>query len=114
MATQMVEEEEGEGESGGMEKVISDKKFEDIPGPQNIVRCPPIEWGKYRVVGEALDKLHEEERRRPGGERAVEDVAGARVRVPEAVIAAPYDAFLDRLGEEGMRTRRRTREGSGA
>ncbi|KAI2638177.1 hypothetical protein GGS21DRAFT_458697 [Xylaria nigripes] len=36
-----------------------------LPKPQNIVRCPPINWSQYAVVGESLDKLHNEQLRRP-------------------------------------------------
>ncbi|KAI1423973.1 hypothetical protein F5Y12DRAFT_501368 [Xylaria sp. FL1777] len=36
-----------------------------IPKPQNIVRCPPINWSQYAVVGESLDKLHNEQVQRP-------------------------------------------------
>lgn len=39
--------------------------FPRIPQPQNVVRMPAINWAKYHVVGESLDKLHEEQRRRP-------------------------------------------------
>lgn len=39
----------------------------DLPKPQEIFRCPPIEWEKYRVLGAPLDKLVEEQQqqRRP-------------------------------------------------
>ncbi|KAI0200097.1 hypothetical protein F4808DRAFT_430560 [Astrocystis sublimbata] len=36
-----------------------------IPKPQNVVRCPPINWSQYAVVGESLDKLHNDQLRRP-------------------------------------------------
>lgn len=36
-----------------------------IPKPQNVVRCPPINWSQYAVVGESLDKLHDEQVRYP-------------------------------------------------
>ncbi|KAI8632091.1 hypothetical protein F5Y19DRAFT_493003 [Xylariaceae sp. FL1651] len=36
-----------------------------IPKPQNIVRCPPINWSQYAVVGESLDRLHNEQVMRP-------------------------------------------------
>ncbi|KAI1810784.1 hypothetical protein GGS20DRAFT_565976 [Poronia punctata] len=41
------------------------KPWESIPKPQNIVRCPPINWSQYAVVGESLDKLHNEQVMRP-------------------------------------------------
>ncbi|KAI3334822.1 hypothetical protein F4824DRAFT_467347 [Ustulina deusta] len=36
-----------------------------IPKPQAIFRCPPINWSQYAVVGESLDKLHQEQVRSP-------------------------------------------------
>ena len=41
------------------------QQWEPIPKPQNIVRCPPINWSQYAVVGESLEKLHNEQIRRP-------------------------------------------------
>ena len=41
------------------------KPWASIPKPQNIVRCPPINWSQYAVVGESLDKLHNEQIMRP-------------------------------------------------
>ncbi|KAL2122469.1 hypothetical protein VTJ04DRAFT_2924 [Mycothermus thermophilus] len=32
-----------------------------LPKPQTIVRCPPINWAQYGVVGESFDKLHAEQ-----------------------------------------------------
>lgn len=78
-------------------------KFENIPGPQKIVRMPPINWAKYHIVGESLDKLHEEQRKRPtpGQPRRNEDLS----RAPEHVIAAPYNPWTDKVAEPYMRTR---------
>ncbi|KAJ8071301.1 hypothetical protein OCU04_001636 [Sclerotinia nivalis] len=42
-----------------------DAKWEKLPMPQNIVRCPPVNWAKYGVIGESLDRLHEDQIRRP-------------------------------------------------
>ncbi|EPE05451.1 hypothetical protein F503_02190 [Ophiostoma piceae UAMH 11346] len=36
-----------------------------LPKPQNVVRMPHINWNKYAVVGEGLEKLHAEQIRRP-------------------------------------------------
>ena len=62
----------------------------EIPSAQNVVRMPPINWAKYHIVGESLDRLHKEQKFRP------------TARVPEstrkeAEIAAPYDPFVDKL-----------------
>lgn len=84
------------------EKTSGDSDFGKIPFPQNVVRCPPINWAKYHIVGASLDKLHEEQRRRPsaGEPRRGEPPQ----RAPEHVVAAPYRPFVDKL-EPAMRTR---------
>jgi hypothetical protein len=80
-------------------------KFSPIPTPQNVIRCPPINWAKYHVVGESLDKLHEEQRRRPTQGEPQRDGTGHGVpRAPVSVVAAPYRPFVDRVAEP-MRTR---------
>ncbi|KAI9776575.1 MAG: hypothetical protein M1839_009479 [Geoglossum umbratile] len=80
-------------------------KFSPIPTPQNVVRCPPINWAKYHIVGESLDKLHEEQRRRPTQGEPQRDNTGRGVsRAPVSVVAAPYRPFVDRVAEP-MRTR---------
>ncbi|KAA8573555.1 hypothetical protein MFRU_001g04750 [Monilinia fructicola] len=43
----------------------ADAKWEKLPTPQSIVRCPPVNWAKYGVVGESLDRLHQDQIRRP-------------------------------------------------
>ncbi|KAL2134758.1 hypothetical protein VTI74DRAFT_10914 [Chaetomium olivicolor] len=35
--------------------------WQSLPKPQTIVRCPPINWSQYGVVGSSLDKLHAEQ-----------------------------------------------------
>lgn len=32
-----------------------------LPKPQNVVRMPPINWSQYAVVGESLDRIHQEQ-----------------------------------------------------
>ncbi|KAK4131878.1 hypothetical protein BT67DRAFT_444293 [Trichocladium antarcticum] len=39
--------------------------WRSLPKPQTIVRCPPINWAQYGVVGESLDKLHAAQRAAP-------------------------------------------------
>ena len=98
----------GDGEPGknGTEGGRSSSS-DTIPIPQNIVRCPPVNWAKYHIVGEALDKLHEEQRSRPapGQLRRDQDT----MRPPEHVIAAPYRPWADKLPESSIRTRSGTR-----
>ncbi|MCJ1254390.1 hypothetical protein MMC24_002205 [Lignoscripta atroalba] len=94
------------------DKMISGNtsEFGRIPGPQNVIRCPPINWAKYHVVGEALDKLHEEQRSRPTPGEPHRDQEPTRAS--EHVIAAPYRPWTDKLPETPMRTRSVARNGS--
>ncbi|OTB18378.1 hypothetical protein K445DRAFT_315185 [Daldinia sp. EC12] len=41
------------------------RPWNTLPKPQNVVRCPPINWAQYAVVGDSLDKLHAEQLSRP-------------------------------------------------
>lgn len=76
--------------------------FGKIPKPQNVVRMPPINWAKYHIVGEPLDKLHEEQRARP---TPGEPYLGApSTRASEHFVAAPYRPFVDRI-DPPMKTR---------
>lgn len=69
--------------------IKSRSKFKQIPSAQNVVRCPPVNWEKYHVVGESLDRMHEEQRIRPTpGQPWSEE--------REAIIAAPYSPFRDK------------------
>ncbi|KAK2748789.1 hypothetical protein FQN57_000370 [Myotisia sp. PD_48] len=77
-----------------VEPVMS--RFGTVPKPQSIVRIPAINWAKYHIVGEPLDKLHEEQRRRP--------TLGEPRRDPQYFIAAPYRPFVDKP-DTGMKTR---------
>ncbi|KAF2084008.1 hypothetical protein K490DRAFT_4229, partial [Saccharata proteae CBS 121410] len=70
-------------------------KFGPVPEPQNIFRCPPVNWAKYHVVGDSLDKLHAEQQHRPSLSEPGRGHAGGRA--PHHVIAAPYSPFTDRL-----------------
>lgn len=80
----------------------SSVKFPSIPQPQDVFRCPPINWAKYHIVGEPLDKLHEEQRQRPTSSEPTRDQ-----RQQPHVIAGPYSPFLDRAGElHPMQTRK--------
>ncbi|KAF1911571.1 hypothetical protein BDU57DRAFT_461030 [Ampelomyces quisqualis] len=67
--------------------------FPAIPQPQNIVRCPPINWEKYHIVGEPLDKLHDEQKKWPGRSEPPRNQSGHRA--PSHSIAAPYSPFED-------------------
>jgi hypothetical protein len=82
--------------------------FPPLPKPQNVFRMPPINWAKYHVVGEPLDGLHEQQRRRPNlGQPGMPDAGGGSVASPY-MMAAPYSPFTDQLppAEHPMQTRR--------
>lgn len=89
--TDVVAGEEQEQRLGTIKNQPSNaSKFPTIPTPQNIVRCPPINWSKYHIVGEPLDRMHEEQRRRP-------DLGEPWQESPrEALVAAPYSPWRDR------------------
>jgi hypothetical protein len=72
-------------------------KFPTIPQPQNIIRCPPVNWAKYHVVGDSLDKLHEEQKRWPGQPEPPRTQSGARA--PPHTVASPYSPFTDGIGK---------------
>ncbi|PHH67584.1 hypothetical protein CDD82_1303 [Ophiocordyceps australis] len=82
-----------------------ERQWNDLPRPQNIVRCPPINWAKYAVVGESLDKLHAEQVSHPtqgtpaslgpGGAYEFKSGSGSQEKYPG--IAAPYAPGKDRI-----------------
>ena len=84
-------------------KVLGYSAYGPFPRPQNIVRCPPINWAKYHVVGEALDKLHEEQISHPTSGEPQKDIDLARS--PKYMIAAPYRPWTDKLPDPSMRTK---------
>lgn len=49
---------EGSGDGEG-------RPWGELPARQDVVRCPPVNWARYAVVGESLDKLHAEQRESP-------------------------------------------------
>ena len=108
------DDDDDEGENGDRDGEGRDMGME-IPGSQNVVRMPPVNWAQYHIVGESLDKLHEEQRRRPVGGDVIgeEDLRpreGGRERGEEHVIARPYDPFVDKLGSGGGRRKETPRK----
>ncbi|KAL4892569.1 hypothetical protein BDV59DRAFT_202687 [Aspergillus ambiguus] len=96
--------EGADGENGAEESKNKASGLGPIPTPQNVVRMPPINWAKYQLVGEPLDRMHEEQRRRPssGDPRR----ADATPRAPEHLVASPYRPLVDKL-ESPERGRRK-------
>ena len=74
----------------------SDSPFNHMPAAQNVVRAPPIEWSKYHIVGEPLDRMHEVQRQYPGFE---EEMLDTEQKPRPYRIAAPYQAFTDKLDD---------------
>lgn len=92
-------------DSGEKAATITDT-FGTIPSAQNVVRMPPVNWARYHIVGESLDKLHEEQRNRPSpGQPLRDEDLRPRERAPEHFIAAPYNPWVDKVGEKPGRTR---------
>lgn len=77
-----------------------------IPGPQDVVRMPPVNWDKYHIVGEPLDALHEQQRRWPGS------VPGQENRGREHSVLAPYSPFYDTLESKTQQPQSNGRSGS--
>lgn len=85
--------------------------WEKLPAPQNVVRCPPINWNQYAVVGESLDKLHQDQVARPTEgmpQRLGPDgqfLFGGEVvrRQNDLGVAAPYLPGRDRIEKMGTR-----------
>lgn len=84
-----------------------------LPKPQDVVRMPAINWSKYAVVGESLDRLHSEQLARPTlGMPAVAGANGATYDFrggtnPDdgkwAGVSAPYDPLKDKLKPKGAK-----------
>lgn len=89
------DEDQAENSRNGVDDhpASTDSAFGGIPHAQSVVRCPPINWAKYGVVGDALESLHEQQKRRP---------AAGEVQQPETaasphLVAAPYSPWRDKL-----------------
>ncbi|KAL2143019.1 hypothetical protein VTI28DRAFT_416 [Corynascus sepedonium] len=100
----------------------SQPPWQKLPRPQNVVRCPPINWAQYGVVGESLDKLHAEQVAAPapsapmvlgpggtyefkaGGSPADQGRAiapGGEQPRRLVGVAAPYNPLRDKLDKKG-------------
>jgi hypothetical protein len=96
------------GKGGKVEK----EKWEPIPTPQNVVRCPPVNWNQYAIVGESLEKLHRDQVERPSeGVPQRVGVDGVLVGGGEGYgqrrldlgVAAPYQPGRDKIEKMGTR-----------
>jgi hypothetical protein len=91
-----VESSDGEGEAEPEGAGGSASRFGQFPVAQNVVRSPPIEWSKYHIVGEPLDRIHRIQQQYPG---ATEQILEGRGRGPPHTTAAPYRPFVDKLDD---------------
>ncbi|KAK2069502.1 hypothetical protein P8C59_004081 [Phyllachora maydis] len=100
----------GKGKSTADSPAGGRRDWQTLPGPQNVVRCPPVNWAQYGVVGASLDKLHAEQRAAPSlGAPAVLGPGGTyEFRAGDALppggeqrrlvgVAAPYHPTKDRI-----------------
>ncbi|KUI54029.1 hypothetical protein VP1G_01455 [Cytospora mali] len=83
-----------------------------LPKPQDVVRMPAINWSKYAVVGESLDKLHSEQLARPtlgtpamvGANGTYEFKGGPNPDDGKWIgVSAPYDPLKDKLKPKGAK-----------
>jgi hypothetical protein len=96
--------------------------WQTLPKPQSIVRCPPINWAQYGIVGESLDKLHAEQVAAPtpgapmvlgpggtyefkagGAADQSSSAAGGGGEQPRRLVgvAAPYNPMRDKVEKKG-------------
>ncbi|KAF2132839.1 hypothetical protein P153DRAFT_364102 [Dothidotthia symphoricarpi CBS 119687] len=92
-----LDHEQRRKDSASMDAPPPRAAFPAIPQPQNIVRCPPVNWAKYHVVGEPLDRMHDEQRKWPGAPEPPKLQSG--MRAPPHAVAAPYSPFVDGVGQ---------------
>lgn len=94
-------------ESSGPSQGDSASRFGRFPTPQNVARTPPIEWKKYHIMGEPLDRLHQVQQHYPGFGQ--ESQPGSTKPQPHA-IAAPYRPFSDKLDDADPRIKNQSSE----
>ncbi|KEF58435.1 uncharacterized protein A1O9_06361 [Exophiala aquamarina CBS 119918] len=78
-------------------------KFGTFPAAQSVVRAPPVEWAKYHIVGEPLDRLHEVQQHYPGFTESSHTPVDAH---QPHEIAAPYRPFIDRIDQSQSSSKR--------
>lgn len=84
--------------AAGAQQTDGTPSFPRIPGPQTVVRMPHVNWDKYGVVGEPLERLHNQQQKWPGTTAAYGQERGR-----EYTIAAPYSPFLDHIDTQHVR-----------
>ncbi|KAK6227059.1 hypothetical protein QIS74_00614 [Colletotrichum tabaci] len=102
-------QEAGEGSARQGKARAQPQPWETLPKPQNVVRCPPINWSQYAVVGESLDKIHADQMARPSqgapatlgpnGSYEFKGDSGGNQR-PFIGVAAPYNPGKDKIDKK--------------
>lgn len=85
------------------------RPFPRIPGPQDVVRMPYVNWDKYGVVGDGLESIHAQQQKWPGTTGG-----NSQCRGREYSVAAPYSPFLDRIDAAPPQPRQEARKDSAA
>jgi hypothetical protein len=114
-----VEDDAGEDDDNEMEDgdeaqangEASEKPWGKIPSRQTVVRCPPINWQKYAVMGQSLDKLHEDQQSRPtdgmpqiiGPDGQLRYGGDGTRRPADMGIASPYQPGRDKIDKMSTR-----------
>ncbi|KAM0437576.1 hypothetical protein ACHAPT_001940 [Fusarium lateritium] len=105
------QDDAGEGPSK-QRNVSEPRAWANIPQPQNVVRCPPINWSQYAVVGDSLDKLHNEQVARPSqgtpavvGSSRMYEFKGEGKQERYAGVAAPFAPTQERLSKKSKAKR---------
>ncbi|KAM0079270.1 hypothetical protein ACKRZS_008358 [Fusarium odoratissimum] len=96
------------GEGSSKQRIATQPPaWTNLPQPQNVVRCPPINWSQYAVVGDSLDKLHNEQVTRPNqgtpaaiGVNGMYEFRGEGKQERYQGVAAPYNPTQDRLSKK--------------
>ncbi|KAF5003038.1 hypothetical protein FDECE_10384 [Fusarium decemcellulare] len=96
------------GEGSSKQRTNSEPRaWTSLPQPQNVVRCPPINWSQYAVVGDSLDRLHNEQVNRPSqgtpaviGTNGMYEFKGEGKQEKYMGVAAPYAPTQDRLNKK--------------
>ncbi|RDL38566.1 uncharacterized protein BP5553_02906 [Venustampulla echinocandica] len=100
----------------GERKGTGKRSWPALPTPQNIVRCAPINWTQYAVVGESLDKLHKEQQARPsegmpqqvGPDGQLLFGGEGQRRVSDMGVAAPYQPGRDKIDKTSAKVPKKT------
>ncbi|KAG7421918.1 hypothetical protein Forpe1208_v001282 [Fusarium oxysporum f. sp. rapae] len=101
------------GEGSSKQRIATQPPaWTNLPQPQNVVRCPPINWSQYAVVGDSLDKLHNEQVTRPNqgtpatiGANSMYEFRGKGKQERYQGVAAPYNPTQDRLNKKSKSRR---------